>query len=665
MGTGKLRGLFVAGLLCAALGASAAPAQALDKLCDPANEDCRAVLISLIRAERVRIDVGFWFMEDARYTTELINRFKAGVPVRVLMDPRANPTYPVNRTRLAELQAAGIPMRRRLTGGIFHWKMMLFAGQGKVEFSGANYSPFALSPIAAPYTNYIDEAIYFTDDPDVVNSFKTRFDDLWMNTTSYSNYANITTPPTRAYDVFPKDPEMNFPPANSYASRAIARYKAETVGIDITMYRITDRRHTDAIIAARARGIPVRLLTEPEQYRDVTRPWHSWNVDRLYMAGVKIKHRVHAGLNHQKSVVLVGQGLSIFGSSNWTSPSDSSQEEHNYFTTKPAIFQWLVAQFERKWNNSTGVPEYVDFVPLAADKASAPSPANAATAVATTVTLKWYAGPFAHKYDVYFGTSPNPPLVAQDLALGPSLSSGEKKQYVVPTTLAGGTTYYWRVVSKTMANKTRNSDIWSFTTAGATAPPPTNTTAGSGDIVLWAGDATVLAGNWRVVADSTAAGGRRIWNPNANVAKISAASAAPANYFEMTFNAEAGVPYRLWMRAKAEANAYGNDSVFVQFAGSVSSSGMATWRIGTTSFTEMNLEDCSGCGLSGWGWQDNGWGVGVLGPVVHFATTGPQRIRIQQREDGVSIDQIVLSRSKFMTARPGAAKNDTTILVKQ
>ena len=28
----------------------------------------------------------------------------------------------------------------------------------------------------------------------------------------------------------------------------------------------------------------------------------------------------------------------------------------------------------------------------------------------------------------------------------------------------------------------------------------------------------------------------------------------------------------------------------------------------------MNLEDCSGCGLDGWQWQDNGWGSGVLGP---------------------------------------------------
>ena len=29
-----------------------------------------------------------------------------------------------------------------------------------------------------------------------------------------------------------------------------------------------------------------------------------------------------------------------------------------------------------------------------------------------------------------------------------------------------------------------------------------------------------------------------------------------------------------------------------------------------------------GCGVADWGWQDNGWGVNVLGPVVCFAATG-------------------------------------------
>ena len=37
----------------------------------------------------------------------------------------------------------------------------------------------------------MDESIYFTDDAVVVNSFRTKYDDLWTNTTGYANYANI------------------------------------------------------------------------------------------------------------------------------------------------------------------------------------------------------------------------------------------------------------------------------------------------------------------------------------------------------------------------------------------------------------------------------------------------------------------------------------------
>ncbi len=43
----------------------------------------------------------------------------------------------------------------------------------------------------------------------------------------------------------------------------------------------------------------------------------------------------------------------------------------------------------------------------------------------------------------------------------------------------------------------------------------------------------------------------------------------------MTFNAEAGKPYRLWIRGKAEPNNWANDSVFVQFSGSRHASGIA------------------------------------------------------------------------------------------
>ena len=101
--------------------------------------------------------------------------------------------------------------------------------------------------------------------------------------------------------------------------------------------------------------------------------------------------------------------------------------------------------------------------------------------------------------------------------------------------------------------------------------------------------------------------------------------------------------------------------MFVQFSGSVTAEGAPIYRIGTTSATTVNLEDCSGCRLAGWGWQDNGWGVGLLGPPIYFDGT-TQTIRIQQREDGYSIDQIVLSPSMYLSRAPGALKNDSLIL---
>ena len=192
----------------------------------------------------------------------------------------------------------------------------------------------------------------------------------------------------------------------------------------------------------------------------------------------------------------------------------------------------------------------------------------------------------------------------------------------------------------------------------APTEPPANH-----DVVLHAGDAQ-LTGNWRLQPDTTAASGARVWNPNANLPKRTAALATPADHVELTFTAEAGRPYRLWIRGKAENNYWGNDSVFVQFSGSVNAGGAPVYRIGTTSATEYNLESCSGCGLSSWGWEDNGWGSGVLGPELYF-TPGPQTIRLQIREDGLSFDQIILSPQRFLTTAPGPAKQDTTIYPKQ
>jgi glucose/arabinose dehydrogenase len=193
---------------------------------------------------------------------------------------------------------------------------------------------------------------------------------------------------------------------------------------------------------------------------------------------------------------------------------------------------------------------------------------------------------------------------------------------------------------------------------------PTSTTSPPDEIVLYAREATAISGAWRFVADTSAAGGSRIAHPDGGAARLAAPLASPTHSFELSFTAEAGRPYRLWIRGKAERNSYSNDSAYVQFSGSVTSAGAPTFRIGSTSATGYVLEDCGGCGVSAWGWQDNGYGAGVLGAPIYFATTGAQTLRIQIREDGLSIDQVILSPAAYVTHAPGATKNDATIVPK-
>ncbi len=256
-----------------------------------------------------------------------------------------------------------------------------------------------------------------------------------------------------------------------------------------------------------------------------------------------------------------------------------------------------------------------------------------------------------------------------------TLKDGQAPYYKVNS----GTRNKWGDYSNTVIDPLNSTEFWTIQSYAAApsggvdrwgtwwgrldpaSPPPPPPAS---DVVLYASEAAVKVGNWQSVADGSAAGGARIYNPDAGTPKITAALANPTNYFEMTFTAQAATAYHLWMRGKALNDYWGNDSVFVQFSDAVDGTGAARYRIGTTSATEYNLEDCSGCALQGWGWQDNGWGVGVLGPSIYFQTTGTHTIRIQVREDGLSLDQIVLSPSTYLNASPGALKNDTTILAK-
>ena len=172
-----------------------------------------------------------------------------------------------------------------------------------------------------------------------------------------------------------------------------------------------------------------------------------------------------------------------------------------------------------------------------------------------------------------------------------------------------------------------------------------------------------LHGAWSRVSDATAAAGVKLSTPNNLVSNAAAPLASPVDYVEFAFNAPAGTRCTIWLRMKASNNDKYNDSVWVQFSDALAG-GTAVYPINTTSALMVNLAtDASAISLNAWGWQNTAYWLSQA-TTVTFGTSGPHTLRIQTREDGVQIDQIVLSPSKYLNAAPGGPTNDTTIVAK-
>jgi hypothetical protein len=124
------------------------------------------------------------------------------------------------------------------------------------------------------------------------------------------------------------------------------------------------------------------------------------------------------------------------------------------------------------WNFTTSNPPIQPPTPPAN-----PSPANGVTAVSLTPTLSWTCSDpqnYPLTYDLYFGTTQNPPLIQSNLT---------SPTYSISSSLSYSTTYYWYVVAKDNKGNSTKGPVWTFTTisqppAAASNPYPTNESTG-------------------------------------------------------------------------------------------------------------------------------------------------------------------------------------------
>jgi len=487
------RACVLSSMLALTVLSTTTPAAVQEQIYFPAHDNAEAQIVARINAESVRLDIAVWLLNDGSITQAIINRFQAGLPVRVLGD-RASlfESDPHTRASFERLASAGIPIRLRYFPTdfpqIIHWKYGGFTGQNSAVIGSGNWTSFELKPVSS--TNFKDETEMFTNDPTIVNALRTQFDRFWVDTTyfldwpaAYKRETGIdwTTPmniqrvrlepdyPTGAL-IWGQGPELINP--------MIAEINAENTAIDMVSYRLTVPTLTDALVKRKQAGVPVRVFVEPTQYRNDAFPeyWLVGNeADKMWLAGIPIKIRTHDGLTHMKT--LITSRSALLASSNFTK---NWERDHNYFiplASKPTLYGQMKNEFNRMWNDTA---HYTGFKPLRPRSASIVSPSAGALNVSTQPKLTWNRAPWAVAFDVYLGTSLSNMTAIARVPAVLNENPPQTYSYTPSQPLLLSTTYCWKVVSRTFATDVDPTLIASTSTIAFTTGGKSSTACGGG-----------------------------------------------------------------------------------------------------------------------------------------------------------------------------------------
>jgi len=140
---------------------------------------------------------------------------------------------------------------------------------------------------------------------------------------------------------------------------------------------------------------------------------------------------------------------------------------NNNFSEFDTTYYWYVSVTDGIFTVKSNVFHFTTEENLPPNTPSNPVPADGATSVPINEILTWSGGDpnYGDKvyYDVYFGTSNPPPLVAEDIS----------NAAYDPGTMELDTTYYWQILSEDSQGETAIGPIWEFTTEAESNAPPT------------------------------------------------------------------------------------------------------------------------------------------------------------------------------------------------
>lgn len=150
-----------------------------------------------------------------------------------------------------------------------------------------------------------------------------------------------------ASTVFGGNVEVLYAPKDAPLDRLVALYHQAKRYIYVSVYGLTSPRAVEALVAAKKRGVDVRMLTDQERAQEVKQ--HT-ALRTLRLAGIPVRVNRHEGLMHLKQVVIDDE-INTSGSMNHTTSGNAYNDERMDIITDRAISLKAREQFLLLWND--------------------------------------------------------------------------------------------------------------------------------------------------------------------------------------------------------------------------------------------------------------------------------------------------------------------------
>ena len=148
--------------------------------------------------------------------------------------------------------------------------------------------------------------------------------------------------------------EVLYAPNDAPLDRIVTLYQRAKRYIYVSVYGFTYPRAVKALVAAKKRGVDVRMLTDQERTQEIKQ--HT-ALQTLRLAGIPIRVNQHEGLMHLKQVVIDDE-ISASGSMNHTTSGNSYNDERLDIITDHAVSLKAREHFLSLWNDHARFVEW-------------------------------------------------------------------------------------------------------------------------------------------------------------------------------------------------------------------------------------------------------------------------------------------------------------------